>query len=63
MLITPYFAGGLTHNAVGLEVEFISVGFLECKDGGSNRTNCVEGFVKAGAITIKDTIQILAVDA
>ena len=63
MLVTPYPVERLTHNAVGFEVEFIAVGFLECKDCGSNRTNCMEGFVKAGAIKVEDTIQVLTVYA
>ena len=51
------------HKAIGFEVEFIAVGFLKRKDRRSDCPYGVECFIKAGSVTIKDSIQILTVDA
>ena len=43
-------------------VQFVAMCFLECEDISTYCSYCVECFIKASAIAVKDTVDVLAVE-
>ena len=63
MLISPNFTRGFLHDAIGFKVEFVAVGFLKQEDIRSDGADRVKCLIESRAVTIKDAVQILTIDA